>query len=174
MSQTETLLHISRLKAILYERHQSKKISLTEFGKINKKLDELNFKLNEPISYDELQNLLADCSDTLNAINFQSLHDAFHHERLHAILALRQNAIDQQQITLDISNYVSGINQVTLPTFNWQQQIDDFNKKYFPNGDQRVSGDGFPTIFKICRKKIEYYNGPRMAQELYDWFTKKC
>jgi len=55
-----------------------------------------------------------------------------------------------------------------------QQQIDDFNKKYFPNGDQQVSGDGFPTIFKICRKKIEYYNGPRMAQELYDWFTKKC
>lgn len=55
-----------------------------------------------------------------------------------------------------------------------QQQIDDFNKKYFPNGDQRVSGDGFPTIFKICRKKIEYYNGPRMAQELYDWFTQKC
>ena len=55
-----------------------------------------------------------------------------------------------------------------------QQQIDDFNKKYFPNGDQRVSGDGFPTIFKICRKKIEYYNGPRTAQELYDWFTKKC
>ena len=55
-----------------------------------------------------------------------------------------------------------------------QQQIDDFNYKHFPNGDKKVASDGFPTLFKICRKRIEYYNGPRMAKELYSWYTKKC
>ncbi|MBT4836077.1 MAG: hypothetical protein HON94_01895, partial [Methylococcales bacterium] len=175
MSQTETLLHISRLKAILYERHQSKKISLTEFGKINKKLDELNFKLNEPISYDELQNLLADCSDTLNAINFQSLHDAFHHERLHAILALRQNAIDQQQITLDISNYVSGINQVTLPTFNWQQPIDDFETLC---QSLKQHQDNFEQILQCCQRffhnqhQLSYPSGyPKVTEKLFSQLT---
>ena len=55
-----------------------------------------------------------------------------------------------------------------------QQQIDDFNYKHFPNGDKKVESDGFPTLFKICRKRIEYYNGPRNAKELYSWYTKKC
>lgn len=55
-----------------------------------------------------------------------------------------------------------------------QQQIDAFNAKHFPHGDKKVEANGFPTLFKICRKKIEYYNGPRMAKEMYDWYTKKC
>ena len=54
------------------------------------------------------------------------------------------------------------------------QLVEEFNQKHFPNGDNRVSGDGFPTIFKICRKKIEYYSGPRNASEIYKWATKKC
>jgi hypothetical protein len=55
-----------------------------------------------------------------------------------------------------------------------QQQINDFNAKHFPNGNKKVEVDGYPTLFKICRKKIEYYNGPRMANDLYNWYTKKC
>ena len=54
------------------------------------------------------------------------------------------------------------------------QLVEEFNQKHFPNGDKRINIDGFPTIFKICRKKIEYYNGPRYANELYNWVTKKC
>ena len=54
------------------------------------------------------------------------------------------------------------------------QLVEEFNKKHFPNGDKHVNTDGFPTIFKICRKKIEYYSGPRNASEMYDWATKKC
>ena len=55
-----------------------------------------------------------------------------------------------------------------------QQQIDAFNAKHFPHGDKKVEANGFPTLFKICRKKIEYYDGPRMAKEMYAWYTKKC
>tara|TARA_B110000008_G_scaffold245441_1_gene255713 strand:- start:675 stop:1091 length:417 start_codon:yes stop_codon:yes gene_type:complete len=55
-----------------------------------------------------------------------------------------------------------------------QQQINDFNYKHFPNGDKKVEANGYPTLFKICRKKIDYYNGPRIAKDLYKWYTKKC
>ena len=55
-----------------------------------------------------------------------------------------------------------------------QQQINDFNAEHFPNGDKKIEVDGYPTLFKICRNKIEYYNGVRMANDLYNWYTKKC
>ena len=54
------------------------------------------------------------------------------------------------------------------------QLVEEFNKKHFPNGDKGVASDGFPTIFKICRKKIEYYSGQRNATEMYKWVTQKC
>ena len=52
--------------------------------------------------------------------------------------------------------------------------LSNFNRKMFPNHNKEVVSDGFPTIFKICRKKIEYYNGPRLAQDMYNWFIQKC
>ena len=61
-----------------------------------------------------------------------------------------------------------------LNNISVDQLVEEFNKKHFPNGDKRVSSDGFPTIFKICRKKIEYYSGPRNASEMYKWVTHKC
>ena len=54
------------------------------------------------------------------------------------------------------------------------QLVEEFNQKHFPNGDKRVNTDGFPTIFKICRKKIEYYSGPRNSKEMYELATEKC
>ena len=55
-----------------------------------------------------------------------------------------------------------------------QQLMDDFNKKHFPKGDKQVVSDGFPTMFRICKKRIEYYTGEKDATELYNWFTRKC
>lgn len=52
------------------------------------------------------------------------------------------------------------------------KQLIKLNKKYFPNGEQTVEiFGGFPTIFKICDNKLEYYSGPRIAEEMYKWFT---
>ena len=61
-----------------------------------------------------------------------------------------------------------------MKNISLDQLVEEFNKKHFPNGDKRVNTDGFPTIFKICRKKIEYYSGPRTSDEMYKWVTKKC
>ena len=51
--------------------------------------------------------------------------------------------------------------------------VNDFNEKHFPKMDKQVYIDGYPTIFKIQNKRIEYYNGDKNAAVLYDWFTKK-
>ena len=52
--------------------------------------------------------------------------------------------------------------------------LSNFNRKIFPTQNKQVTSDGFPTIFKICRKRIEYYNGPRLAEDMYNWFIQKC
>jgi len=54
------------------------------------------------------------------------------------------------------------------------QLVSDFNNKHFPESDTGVKADGFPTIFRICKKRIEYYTGEKDAKELYKWFTRKC
>jgi thiol-disulfide isomerase/thioredoxin len=54
------------------------------------------------------------------------------------------------------------------------QLLFNFNQKHFPHGEKQIQSDGFPTIFKICRKKIEYYKGPRVASDMYKWVTQNC
>ena len=50
--------------------------------------------------------------------------------------------------------------------------VKDFNEKQFPKGDKEVSIDGFPTVFKIIKKRITYYNDEKDANKLYKWATK--
>ena len=53
--------------------------------------------------------------------------------------------------------------------------LENFNANRFPNGDQQLAIDsGFPTLFKICNKKLEYYSGNRTAKEMFSWYTSKC
>jgi hypothetical protein len=33
---------------------------------------------------------------------------------------------------------------------------------------------GYPTIFRHCGNKIEYYDGPRTSDELWKWFKSGC
>ena len=55
-----------------------------------------------------------------------------------------------------------------------EQLVSDFNNKHFPESDNGIKASGFPTIFRICKKKIEYYNDEKDANKLYKWFTRKC
>lgn len=49
------------------------------------------------------------------------------------------------------------------------------NKYYFPNQEQNVEiQGGFPTLFKICGKNLEYYSGSRTTKEMYKWYTTDC
>jgi thiol-disulfide isomerase/thioredoxin len=52
--------------------------------------------------------------------------------------------------------------------------LERLNTKHFPSGEQRVSSNGFPTIFKICDNQLEYYSGERTFKQLLIWFTKEC
>ena len=54
------------------------------------------------------------------------------------------------------------------------QLISNFNNKIFTEGETGIKSNGFPTIFRICKKRIEYYTGEKDAKELYKWFTRKC
>ena len=57
-------------------------------------------------------------------------------------------------------------------TIDIKELIDEFNQKQFPNGKNSITYDGFQTIFKIYRSKVDYYKGNKDADELYKWFTK--
>lgn len=48
--------------------------------------------------------------------------------------------------------------------------IAEFNQKH--NSD--LKSEGFPTIFKHCDGKLEYYTGERTAKPLYKWYMSSC
>ena len=54
--------------------------------------------------------------------------------------------------------------------------IAEFNAKYLPAADpsMKVTSNGFPTIFKVCNGKVEYYQGERLGQSMYKWATQGC
>jgi thiol-disulfide isomerase/thioredoxin len=52
------------------------------------------------------------------------------------------------------------------------QLVNDFNKKHFPEGDKSIQLDGYPTIFRITKKNIEYYKDEKDSEKLYKWATK--
>ena len=53
--------------------------------------------------------------------------------------------------------------------------IAEFNEKHMSKSPHKLALDGgYPTIFRHCDNKLEYYKGERNADELYKWFTSKC
>jgi hypothetical protein len=50
------------------------------------------------------------------------------------------------------------------------QQLPQVNKQFLGGSDQRVAlQGGFPTLFKIKNKKVEYYGGERTADAMFNW-----
>ena len=50
------------------------------------------------------------------------------------------------------------------------QQLPQVNKQFLGGSDQRVEMQGgFPTLFKIKNKKVEYYGGERTADAMLNW-----
>lgn len=53
--------------------------------------------------------------------------------------------------------------------------IHDFNNKHMSNSPTKLALDGgYPTVFKHCHGKLEYYKGERNAAALYKWYTAGC
>ena len=53
-------------------------------------------------------------------------------------------------------------------------RVDDLVRDFNEKKGIQVEVNGFPTIFKVCRKRIEYYEGQNNAKALYTWVTKGC
>lgn len=44
-------------------------------------------------------------------------------------------------------------------------RLDEINKKL----KKPIIPNGYPTIAKIIKNKVEYYNGPRLAKKMLNW-----
>ena len=55
------------------------------------------------------------------------------------------------------------------------QMLAEFNKTHLSKSDDNVAlHGGYPTIFKVCNERVEYYEGERSADNIYNWATGKC
>lgn len=53
--------------------------------------------------------------------------------------------------------------------------IAEFNAKHMSKSAKKLALDGgYPTVFKHCHGKLEYYKGERSAKALYKWYTAGC
>ena len=72
-----------------------------------------------------------------------------------------------------ISFHELGDNEVTREKgLTVDDVINDFNEKHL-SGVDGVQYSGFPTLFKISKKRIDYYNGERKENGIYGWATDK-
>jgi len=54
--------------------------------------------------------------------------------------------------------------------------VAEFNAKHLPAVDpsEKVTSSGYPTIFKLCDGKVEYYESERLGQAMYKWAIQGC
>lgn len=53
--------------------------------------------------------------------------------------------------------------------------IGEFNNKHMSASSDKLALDGgYPTVFKYCNGKLEYYKGERTADALYKWSMSDC
>jgi dihydroorotase-like cyclic amidohydrolase len=53
--------------------------------------------------------------------------------------------------------------------------IEDFNNQYLFNTSSKLSlQGGYPTVFRYCNGKLEYYDGPRTANAMLMWYKTAC
>ena len=53
------------------------------------------------------------------------------------------------------------------------QQLSELNQRFLGGSDKRVEiQGGFPTLFKIKDKEVEYYGGERTAEAMFDWASR--
>lgn len=48
-------------------------------------------------------------------------------------------------------------------------KLKEFNDKY----KQKVVSNGYPTIAKVVKNKVQYYNGPRIMKNMLSWVLQK-
>jgi thiol-disulfide isomerase/thioredoxin len=55
------------------------------------------------------------------------------------------------------------------------KMISDFNEKHLANNPSKLAlQGGYPTLFRYCNGKLEYYQGERNAQAMWAWYKSAC
>lgn len=53
--------------------------------------------------------------------------------------------------------------------------IADFNDKHLSNNPKKLAVQGgYPTLFRLCDGKLEYYEGERNANAMWSWYKSVC
>jgi thiol-disulfide isomerase/thioredoxin len=53
------------------------------------------------------------------------------------------------------------------------KKLDILNDKYLPHSADKITADGYPTIFKIQNGGISYYTGNREQSLIHNWIISK-
>jgi len=77
-------------------------------------------------------------------------------------------------IKKDLGKYLTNINIEfsEIEQTNEHINVDNINRQYLINSNEKLSASGYPTIFKIHNNNLDYYKGSRTAQEMADWYIK--
>jgi thiol-disulfide isomerase/thioredoxin len=55
------------------------------------------------------------------------------------------------------------------------KMIADFNEKHLSNNPIKLAlQGGYPTLFRYCNGKLEYYEGERNAKAMWAWYKSAC
>jgi thiol-disulfide isomerase/thioredoxin len=56
-----------------------------------------------------------------------------------------------------------------------ESMLSGFNESHLPHSNEKVAlNGGFPTVFRICDGRVEYYQGERRAELMYEWSMTRC
>lgn len=50
-------------------------------------------------------------------------------------------------------------------------RIDEINQIYLKDSSNKLVANGYPTVYRIEKGKIQYYEGERTVDAMYDWFV---
>jgi thiol-disulfide isomerase/thioredoxin len=51
-------------------------------------------------------------------------------------------------------------------------EVPRWNEEYLSHSHKKIASSGYPTIFKIVRGHLTYYNGSRDAIKLFNWVSR--
>jgi len=49
--------------------------------------------------------------------------------------------------------------------------LDEINDAYLKNSTEKLAANGYPTIYRIEKHMLKYYDGDRTTDAMYDWFV---
>lgn len=95
--------------------------------------------------------------------------------RIYSKTCIHCIAMEQAWKKLDkmIQQHGGNIEMKNVEASEMGQQLSELNQRFLGGSDKQVEiQGGFPTLFKIKNKEVEYYGGERTAEAMFDWASR--